>query len=209
MRGRARLAAALVVSALGCGERGPLVAFLGDSFTSGWRLPESDAYPAQLQRALREAGREIRVLNAGVDGETAAEALVRLPEVLGHRPEILVVALGINDGLRGLPPEQTEAALRGILERSRAAGSRLLLVGMRIPPQHGEDHARRFNEIYPRLAADYGTAFVDFLLEGVAGRSELLFPDGLHPNALGQRRLGETVRPPLEALLDALAAEAR
>src|SRR6266545_4677799 len=99
----------------GCAKRGPLVAFLGDSLTSGWKLPESQAYPAQLQRALRQQGRPIRVINAGVSGDTVAQGLKRLPALLRRRPDVLVVALGINDGLRGLPPETAERGLRQIL----------------------------------------------------------------------------------------------
>jgi acyl-CoA thioesterase-1 len=199
-----RSAAALVFApvlalAAGCGGRGPLVAFLGDSLTSGWRLPESEAWPARLGEDLRRRGHAVRVLNAGVSGETAAEGLARLDGVLGRRPDVLVVALGINDGLRGLPVADTEAALRAILDRARAAGVPVLLVGMRIAPD--DERARRFNDLYPRLAAELRLPWVPDLRAPVVGRPELLFPDGLHPNAAGHERLAEAVRPVLEQLL--------
>jgi acyl-CoA thioesterase-1 len=181
------------------------VAFLGDSLTVGWRISEEEAWPALVGRALAADGRPIRVLNAGVSGETAGEGLARLPGVLAHEPDVLVVALGINDGLRGHSLEEAEGALREILEEGRAAGARLLLVGVHIPPErHGADYARRFDEIHPRLAAELKVDLVPDLLTGVAGEEALLFPDGLHPTAGGHARLAETVRPHLELVLATL-----
>lgn len=210
MKGRTALVLSWLIAEAGCGGPGPLVAFLGDSLTSGWQLPAAQAYPAILGRLLREKGRPVRVLNAGVSAETAAEAARRLPGVLGQGPDVLVVALGINDGFRGLPLGDTEKALRQIVEGARAADARVLLVGMRIPADlHGEEYARSFGEIYPRLAAEYRVPLVPFLLEGVAGRGDLTFPDVLHPNAAGHRRLAENVRPQLELLLTDLDRTAR
>ncbi len=163
-----------------------------------------------MGRTLAERGRPIRVLNAGVSAETAAQGLARLADVLAHEPDVLVVALGVNDGLRGLPLEEAEAALRRILEDGRASGAHLLLVGTRIPEErHGAEYARRFDEIYARLAAEHKVALVPDLLAGVAGHEELLFPDGLHPNAAGHVRLAETVRPHLELVLAQVEAESR
>lgn len=194
----------------GCSKREPLVAFLGDSLTSGWKIPESQAYPAHVQRALRAKGRSVRVLNAGVSGDTVAQGLKRLPAVLRRRPDVLVVALGINDGLRGLPPEVTEAGLRQILTLAQATRVRVLLAGFRIPPaRHGEEHARYFGEIYPRLAAEFRVPLVPCLLEGVAGQPALNFSDGLHPTAEGQKRLAENVRPQVELLLAEVEAARR
>jgi len=178
------------------------VAFLGDSLTAGWKLSEEEAWPAVVGRALAAEGRPIRVLNAGVSGETAAEGLARLPAVLAHEPDVLVVALGINDGLRGLPLEDAEVALRRILEEGRAAGTGLLLVGTRLPPgRQGVDRSRQFEDIYPRIAAEMKVHLVPDLLAGVSGHEELLFPDGLHPNAAGHVRLADTVRPHLALVL--------
>ena len=189
---------------------GPLVAFLGDSLTSGWRLSEDEAWPALLGQTLAERGRPIRVLNAGVSGELAAEGLARLPDVLAHDPDVLVVALGINDALNGRSLEEAEAALRRILEDGRASGAHLLLVGTRIPEErHGADYARRFDDIYARLAAEHKVALVPDLLVGVAGQEELLFPDRLHPTAAGHVRLAETVRPHLELVLAEASARSQ
>ncbi|PYQ22473.1 MAG: arylesterase [Acidobacteria bacterium] len=187
--------------AQGCSRRSPLVAFLGDSLTSGWRLPESQAYPAQVQRELRQKGRPLRVINAGVSGDTVAQGLKRLPALLRRRPDVLVVALGINDGLRGLPPETTERGLRQILTLAQAARVRVLLCGFRIPPRFGEEHARAFGAIYPRLAGEFRVPLVPLLLEGVAGQPSLHYADGLHPTAEGHRRVAANVRAPLELLL--------
>jgi acyl-CoA thioesterase-1 len=203
MKGRAVLVLSWLLGASGCTEGpGPLVAFLGDSLTSGWRLPEEEAYPALVGRLLAEKGRPIRVLNAGVSGETAAEGARRLPAILEKDPSVLVVALGINDGLRGLPLDAMEAALRRIVEEARGAGVRVLLAGMEIGAErNGEDYARRFGDVYPRLAAEYKVPLVPFLLQDVAGRRELNHRDGLHPNAAGHRRIAETVTPHLELVL--------
>ena len=181
------------------------MAFLGDSLTSGWRLSEEEVWPALVSQTLAAEGRPIRVLNAGVSGETAAEGLARLPGVLAREPDVLVVALGINDGLRGLPLDEAEAALRRILEESRAAGVPVLLVGTRVPPErHGAEYARRYEEIFARLAAEMKVELVPDLLAGVSGHPELLFPDALHPTAEGHALLAETVRPALVLTLATL-----
>jgi acyl-CoA thioesterase-1 len=194
-------AAAIAAGFQGCtrGE-GPLVAFLGDSLTSGWRLREEQAYPALVARELASRGRRIRVVNAGRSGDTAEQGLARLPTVLRTRPDVLVVALGINDALRGLPVEAAEAALGRIVEEGQAAGARVLLVGFR-PAPLGAPKGDGFEAMYARLAAERRLPFVPDLLNGVSGRPERLFADGLHPNEAGQRRLAETVSRPLERLL--------
>jgi acyl-CoA thioesterase-1 len=198
---------------------GPLVAFLGDSLTSGWRLREEEAYPALVARSLAARGRSIRAINAGVSGDTAAQGLARLPAVLKHRPDVLVVALGVNDGLSREPLLGTEAALERIVLEARAAGSRVLLVGVRLAtgetaPRVGdtagdEERARSLSGIFPRVAAAHRVALVPDLLAGVAGQPDLLFPDRLHPNAAGQARLAENVRPHLELLLAEVRAGER
>jgi acyl-CoA thioesterase-1 len=179
----------------------PLVVFLGDSLTAGYGLPEADAYPALIEAALAAEGRPVRVVNAGVSGDTSAGGLARLDWVLRLEPDVVVVELGPNDGLRGLPLEATEANLRRIVERSRAAGARVLLAGMLIPPNYGPDYAGRFAAIYPRLAAELDVPLVPFLLEGVGGELDLNLADGIHPNAAGHRRLADNVMPHLRPLV--------
>jgi acyl-CoA thioesterase-1 len=157
-------------------------------------LPKAEAYPALVGRSLRERGRSIRVLNAGVSGDTVARGLARLDGVLAQKPDVLVVALGINDGLLGRSLEEAERGLTTIVARGQAAGARVVLVGMRIPEaRHGTEYAARFSAIYPRLAAARKLHFVPFLLDGVAGIRALNFADGLHPTAAGQVRLAQNV----------------
>jgi acyl-CoA thioesterase-1 len=191
-------------------ERGnssaPLVVFLGDSLTAGLGLAEEDAFPAVLERDLRAAGRPVRVVNAGVSGDTSAGGLARLDWLLRQRPDVLVVGLGANDGLRGLRPEATRDNLRAILSRARGAGVRVLLLGMRLPPNYGPEYTRSFAEVYAGLAAELDVPLVPFLLEEVGGRPELNLPDGIHPTAAGHRLLAATVRPYLLKLLGEPAA---
>ena len=182
-----------------------LVIFLGDSLTAGFELEEAEAFPAQVEARLRAAGRAVRVVNAGISGDTTAGGLARLDWLLRQRPDVLFVGLGGNDGLRGTPLDASEANLRAILERARAAGARVLLAGMLIPPNYGADYTQAFAAIYPRLAAEFDVPLIPFLLEGVAARPELNLEDGIHPNAEGQRMVAETVLEHLEPLLDELA----
>lgn len=181
----------------------PLVIFLGDSLTAGLGLPSDEAFPALLGRELAERGRPVRVVNAGVSGDTSAGGLRRLDWLLGQHPDVLVVGLGANDGLRGLELAHTEENLRAIVRRAREAGARVLLLGMKLPPNFGEEYSARFEALYRELAAEEQVAFVPFLLEGVGGVSELNQADGLHPNAEGQRRVAENVLQPLSELLPA------
>ena len=178
----------------------PLVVFLGDSLTAGLGLSEGEAYPAMVERELRKEGQDVRILNAGVSGDTTAGGLSRLNWLLGQKPGVVVVALGANDGLRALPLEQTEKNLREIIRRSREAGARVLLLGMRIPPNYGP-YADDFAAMYPRLAEEMGIPLVPFLLEGVGGDRALNQSDGIHPTAEGQEIMAKTVVPYLEEVL--------
>lgn len=181
---------------------GPLVAFLGDSITAGYELPEAQAFPALLGERLRQGGIPVRIVNAGVSGDTAAGGLRRLDWLLSQHPDVLVVELGANDGLRGRPVEEMAANLRSILQKARAAGARALLLGMRLPPSYGPLYVRRFEAVFPRLAEEQKVPLLPFLLEGVAGRPDLTLPDGLHPNAAGHRILAENLLPLLRDLLE-------
>jgi len=195
----------------GQGERSsaPLVLFLGDSLTAGYGLGESEAFPALLGELLEAEGHPIRVLNAGVSGDTSAGGLRRLDWLLSQKPGIVVVELGANDGLRGLPLEHTEENLREILLRTRAAGALPLLVGMQVPPNYGPEYAPAFAEIFPRLAQSLGVPLVGFLLDGVGGRPELNLADGIHPTAEGHRLLAENVLPRLRILVGELESAGR
>lgn len=181
----------------------PVVAFLGDSLTAGYGLPASQAFPAVLEERLAERGLPFRAVNAGVSGDTSAGGLRRLDWVLSSDPDVLVVELGPNDGLRGLDLDMTEDNLRRIVTRAREAGVRVLLVGMRIPPNYGPDYAGDFQALYPRLAEELDVPLVPFLLEGVGGEAELNQGDGIHPTAEGQRLVAGNVEPLLAPLVRA------
>lgn len=182
-------------------ETGPLVVFLGDSLTAGLGLPEDQAYPAVLDRRLDAEGTPVRVLNAGVSGDTTAGGLSRLDWLLKQKPRVLVVGLGANDGLRGLELEATQRNLREIVGRAKASGVRVLLLGMMIPPNYGPDYTTQFQEMYPEIADEYDVPLVPFLLEGVGGVADLNQADGVHPTAKGQEILASNVEPFLKEVL--------
>jgi acyl-CoA thioesterase-1 len=179
----------------------PLVVFLGDSLTAGLGLDENQAYPALLDRELRQAGVPARVINAGVSGDTTAGGLARLGWLLGQHPALIFVGLGANDGLRGLPLTEVEANLRQIVQRSRTAGARVLLLGMRLPPNYGP-YADQFTTLYPRLAKELDVPLVPFLLDKVGGIRSLNQEDGIHPTAEGQEIVAKNVLPYLEKTLE-------
>lgn len=179
----------------------PRVVFLGDSLTAGLGLGEAEAFPARVGEEMARLGWEIEVVNAGVSGDTTAGGLERLDWLLRQQPAVIVVGLGANDGLRGLPLESTEENLRRIVERIRAAGVEVVLLGMRIPPSYGSDYAESFAAIYPRLASELQVELVPFLLAGVGGEEALNQADGIHPNAEGQQGLAANVLPHLQTVL--------
>ena len=178
----------------------PLVVFLGDSLTAGLGLDENQAYPALLGRQLQEEGKPIRVVNAGVSGDTTAGGLSRIGWILGQHPDLVVVGLGANDGLRGQPVAEVESNLRQIIRRSQAAGARVLLLGMRLPPNYGP-YAEQFTALYPKLAKELDVPLVPFLLDKVGGIRSLNQGDGIHPTAEGQEIVARNVRPYLEEML--------
>ena len=181
----------------------PAVLFLGTSLTAGYGIDPGQAFPALIQRKIDAAGLGYRVINAGVSGETSAGALRRVDWLLQQPVSVLVVETGANDGLRGLSPDSLRSNIRAILERARQLqpSAKLVLIGMRIPPNYGGVYTRQFEGIYPELARASGATLVPFLLEGVGGVAALNQPDGVHPTAEGQRRMAETVWRYLEPIL--------
>lgn len=177
------------------------VVFLGDSLTAGQGLGAEDAYVAVLDRAWRASGMRVEVVNAGVSGDTTAGGVRRLDWILSQRPDVVVVALGANDMLRGLPADQAEANLRLIVSRSQDAGAAVVLLGMRANPALGPDYVASFDAIYPRLAGALSVPLVPFLLDGVAGDAALNLPDGIHPTAEGHRRIAESLRSVLDPVV--------
>lgn len=198
----ALLLALLLAAPLRAGEPVRVVA-IGDSLTAGYGLSEAQAFPARLEERFAEEGLPFRAVNAGVSGDTSAGGLTRLDWVLSTEPDVVVVELGPNDGLRGLDLAMTERNLREIVRRTREAGARVLLVGLRIPPNYGPDYAGRFEALYPRLAEELDVPLVPFLLEGVGGVRDLNLGDGIHPTAEGQEVVAANVAPHLRPLVEA------
>jgi acyl-CoA thioesterase I len=174
---------------------------LGDSLTAGLGVAPDEAYPALLEARLRREGFAYRVINAGVSGDTTAGGLRRVDWVLRAKPEIVIVALGANDGLRGQSPGAMRDNLEAIVARLQAAGARVLLAGMRLPPNYGAEYAREFEAVYPAVARRAKVAFMPFLLDGVAADARLNQPDGIHPLAAGHAVIAERIWPHLRPLL--------
>ncbi len=210
-----RLAAALLVAALHLSAVGgasagsspvKLMAF-GDSLVHGYGLAAGDSFPEQLERALRERGYTVKVINAGNSGDTTAAGRARLDWALAAEPDLVLVELGGNDSLRGIEPSDTYRNLDLILGRLTTDGLPVLLAGMRAPRNLGKDYAAEFDAVFPRLAEKYGVAFYPFFLDGVALDPALNQPDGIHPNAAGVAVIVERILPSLEPLLREVGAD--
>ncbi|MBL8857358.1 MAG: arylesterase [Planctomycetes bacterium] len=179
----------------------PIVVFLGDSITAGLHLPAQQAFPAVVQAECARRGHPFQLVNAGVSGDTSAGGLARTDWVLQREPEIVVIELGGNDGLRGQDLGTIEVNLRAIIEKVRAAGARVLLLGMRLPPSYGAEYTAGFEALYERIAADTKVAYVPYFMNRVGGVPEMLLEDGLHPTAVGHATLAENMVEQLIALL--------
>jgi acyl-CoA thioesterase-1 len=190
----------LVAVAPAAGER--VIVILGDSLTAGLGVAPDEAYPALLEARLRREGFAYRVVNAGVSGDTTAGGLRRLDWVLRSQPDVVLVALGANDGLRAQPVTALRDNLTTIVTRLRGAGTRVVLAGMRLPPNYGAAYAGAFAGAFPSVARATSVPLLPFLLEGVAGDPALNQADGIHPNAAGHRAVAETVWRALRPLLE-------
>ena len=179
--------------------RRTIVAF-GDSLSAGFGVDATQSFPAHLQRELDARGLAWRVINEGISGDTTTGGLARLDVVLSNKPDIVILELGGNDGLRGLPLEITRSNLEQMIVAIQKSGAKVLLAGITLPPNYGQDYISRFEAIYRELAAKYKTVLIPFLLEGVATR-EFMLPDGIHPTAEGNRRVAALVMKHLEPLL--------
>jgi len=175
---------------------------LGDSLTAGYGLAAGETFPEQLERALQQAGHNVTVINAGVSGDTTAGGLARLDWALRDDPQLVIVELGGNDALRGLPPEETFDNLDAILERLDTAGISIILTGMQAPRNLGVDYTTDFDQIYPRLASKYKVSFYPFFLDGVALDPALNQADGIHPNSAGVAVIVDRMLPVLESALE-------
>jgi len=192
----------LLVAATASAQPTRTILVFGDSISAGYGLPVGKGWVALLRAKLEREGYGYRVVNASVSGETTAGGLDRLPRALAlHRPRILILELGGNDGLRALPVAPMRANLERMVRLARAAGATVLLLGMRIPPNYGPEYAGAFQRAFTRIARTDSLPFVPFLLQGIALRPALMQADGLHPNVRGQPRLLANVWPALQPLL--------
>lgn len=178
-----------------------VVVCLGDSLTEGYGLAPEQSYPSLLERMLRERGHAVRVVNAGVSGSTSASAASRLRWQLRSRPDVVVIALGGNDGLRGVDVATTQTNLSMAIDLAQQSGARVLLAGMKLPPNYGPEYTTKFEAVFPALANKHRVALLPFLLEGVAANPELNLPDGIHPNARGTEIVARNVLAALQPLL--------
>jgi acyl-CoA thioesterase I len=179
------------------------VLFLGDSITAGYGLDLSEAYPALLQQRINQHGLNFKVINAGQSGDTSAGGLGRMDWLLKNRVDVLVLELGVNDGLRGLPVEVTRKNLQGIIDRARERYPqiRIVIAGMKIPPNMGAEYSRDFEGMFASLAKKNNAALIPFILEGVGGVRQMNLPDGIHPTAKGHEIVAENVWKVLEPVL--------
>jgi acyl-CoA thioesterase-1 len=178
-----------------------VVVALGDSLTAGLGVAADEAFPARLQARLRAEGYDYRVVNAGVSGDTTAGGLRRVDWALRAHPDVVIVALGANDGLRGQSPQAIRANLEEIVARLQASGARVLLVGMRLPPNYGAEYTKEFEAVFPAIARRAKIALMPFLLDGVAADPRLNQADGIHPTAAGQQMIADRLWPYLRPLL--------
>jgi len=186
----------IALALLGCGlaHASPTLLIFGDSLSAAYGIGQQAGWVALLQERLRQKRLDYTVINASVSGETTSGGAARIAALLAaHKPAIVVVALGANDGLRGLPLAQMRDNLEGILRAAQKSGSRVLLAGMKMPPNYGPQYTQDFAQAYVALARQFKCALVPFLLDGVAGKRELFLEDNLHPNAQAQPVILENV----------------
>jgi acyl-CoA thioesterase I len=179
----------------------------GDSLTAGYQLKPEDAFPAQLEMALRGEGYKVRVINAGVSGDTTAAGLARLDWSLQDGADAVIVELGANDALRGLPVADAKANLDAMLQRFSGKGMEILIAGMRAPGNWGRDYQQAFDGMFAELASKHGAALYPYFLDGVVINSPMVLPDGLHPSASGVAEIVKRILPAVTALVDRVQAK--
>jgi acyl-CoA thioesterase-1 len=179
----------------------PIILDFGDSLTAGYGLAPEQAFPARLEAALRRQGIEARVVNGGVSGDTTAGGLARLEWALADKPDLVILALGANDALRGIDPAVVRDNLDNMIRKIEAMGAKVLLVGMLAPPNWGSEYKSAFDRIFPELARAHDVPLYSFFLEGVAMKPELNQPDGLHPNERGVAILVDRLAPVVARLV--------
>ncbi|HZT89211.1 MAG TPA: arylesterase [Stellaceae bacterium] len=201
MKGLAAVAVVVSLAADPAAARTPEIVAFGDSLTAGFGLPRDQAFPEVLQARLHDEGVDVRIVNAGVSGDTTAGGLARLDWVLAEKPDFVIVALGANDALRRIDPAVVRRNLDAIITKIQASGAKVLLLGMLAPPNWGEAYKHDFDRIYPELAKAHNVPLYPFFLEGVAMDPQLNQPDGLHPNRKGVAIMVDHIAPLVAKLL--------
>lgn len=184
-------------------EKEKTIIFYGDSLTAGYGLGPEYAFPAIIEEKLEDEGKNYRVVNAGLSGETSSGGLTRIDWVLNQPVDIFILELGANDGLRGIPPDETVKNLQSIIDKvhTKYPDCSIVIAGMMVPPNMGPEYSEQFRTVFPSLSRKNDVSLIPFLLEGVAGDPELNLPDGIHPNAEGHKIVAENVLKVLDPLL--------
>lgn len=177
------------------------VLVMGDSLTEGYRLGKEEAYPYLMEQEFKKKHPDIKIINGGISGSTSASAPKRLEWYLRAKPDIMILALGANDGLRGLKVEETEKNLDQVIVKAKKLGIQIILAGMRMPPNYGKEYTQRFDAMFPALAKKHNLKFIPFILEDVAAKPALNLPDGIHPNPDGHKVIAKNVMKYLGPLL--------
>lgn len=179
----------------------PVIVAFGDSLTAGYGLAKGESFPDDLQKLLDQRGLHFRIVNQGISGDTSSGGAARVKQAIELKPAVVILELGANDGLRGLPLSATRANLAGMIDGFRKGGAKVLLAGITLPRNYGPDYIQSFDKIYRDLAREKHVALIPFLLEGVATNPQLMQEDSLHPTAEGARRVAATVMRYLQPLL--------
>lgn len=180
----------------------PTILVVGDSLSAAYQIPPEEGWVALMENKLKPMYPQVTVINSSIVGDTTANGLERLPNLLTkYHPDIILIELGGNDGLRGLPAQRIKANLGEMIKLSQEIKAKVLLIGMRLPPNYGAPFTQQFNQNYSQLSSEYEVPLVPFLLENVAKNPKLMFPDRIHPTSLAQPQLLENVWPYLEPLL--------
>lgn len=177
------------------------VLVMGDSLTEGYRLAKEEAYPFLMEQEFKKKHPDIKIINGGISGSTSASAPKRLEWYLRAKPDIMILALGANDGLRGLKVEDTQKNLELVITSAKKLGITIILAGMRMPPNYGKDYTQKFDAMFPALAKKHDLKLIPFILEDVAAKPALNLPDGIHPNPDGHKVIAKNVMKYLEPLL--------
>jgi acyl-CoA thioesterase-1 len=180
-----------------------VILFFGDSLTAGYGLSTEEAFPALVEQMFNKKGKPAKVVNAGLSGETSAGGLTRIDWILRQRIDVFVLELGANDGLRGLPLEQTEKNLQAIINKvnSKYPGVKIVIAGMMVPPNMGADYTSKFQKIFPALAKKNNAVLIPFILQDVAGNEDLNLADGIHPNTEGHKIVAGNIYKVLNSII--------